>query len=208
MTHIDETLNQILPEKKESTFGSVAILPEEIKFESQNPHEKVFILLRAHFLSNIGNQIMNFITALLPLIVKFVILFYDIKIPAIPYYKTSYLVFFLCVYYTLILTSFFANFVEWYFNIYLITNERIVDFDFVPFSHHKISEAGLASIEDVTQQSIGFLPMLFNYGDVFVQTAAEKQQFDFINVPDPSWVRDKIMDLKDLFIKQRIDVNR
>jgi len=90
------------------------------------------------------------------------------------------------------------GFLDWYFNIYLVTNERVIDFDFNAFAYHKISETGLENIVDATQETIGFFPMIFNYGDVYIQTAGERREFDFLAVTNPSWVRDKIMDLRDL----------
>ena len=94
------------------------------------------------------------------------------------------------------------KFLDWYFNIYVITSERVIDFDFNPFAYHKISETNLNNIVDATQESIGFLPMLFNYGDIYIQTAGEKREFDFLAVSKPTWVRDKIMDLRDMIMKE------
>ncbi|EKD99583.1 MAG: hypothetical protein ACD_22C00230G0007, partial [uncultured bacterium] len=36
---------------------------------------------------------------------------------------------------------------------------------------------------------------LFNYGDVTIQTAAERREFDFASVPNPSRVADILSDL-------------
>jgi hypothetical protein len=47
----------------------------------------------------------------------------------------------------------------------------------------------------VTSEVKGALPTVFRYGDVFVQTAAEKERFDFREVPEPDAVRDMIIKL-------------
>jgi len=50
-------------------------------------------------------------------------------------------------------------------------------------------------VEDVTSNVTGATRVIFNYGHVFVQTSAEKREFDFEDVANPSKVRDLIADL-------------
>ena len=37
--------------------------------------------------------------------------------------------------------------------------------------------------------------VIFNYGSVYIQTSAEKREFEFENIPNPAKVRDIISDL-------------
>jgi hypothetical protein len=201
LTHKAENLQAILPERKESTISSVVVLPENLEFETQNPNEQVYIMLRRHIITNFGWIVMSVFMLLLPLIVSAVLSMANIDLyQALPV-KQSYVVGAVLLWYLFTITRSFMKFLDWYFNIYVVTNERVLDFDFSPFAYHKISEAGLESIEDATQENIGFFPMLFNYGDVYVQTAAQRREFDFTSVPKPAWVRDKIMDLRDMVVK-------
>ncbi len=201
MTHKIEAIRSILPEKKDGAISSVVILPETLEFETQNPNEKVFILLRKHLATNLGWVFVSIILLIAPVILIFLFKFSGVQIPQIfLQIKQSYILGVLFAWYCIVITNSFMKFLDWYFNIYVITNERVLDFDFNPFAYHKISEAGLESIVDATQESIGFLPMIFNYGDVYIQTAGEKREFDFLSVPKPGWVRDKIMDLRTLVL--------
>lgn len=204
MTHKSETLNTILPEKKNGTISSVIVLPDDMEFETQNPSERVYIMLRRHIFTNFGWIISTFFSSLAP-IAFFIVLAY-FKIDFIERFdlKPGYIFGAVVLWYLFVFTRSFMKFLDWYFNMYVITNERIIDFDFDPFAYHKISEAGLENIEDATQETIGFLPMLFNYGDVYIQTAAERREFDFHSVPNPSWLRDKIMDLRDLVVRNPV----
>ena len=201
MTHKEEKINKILPEKKEGVISSVIIKPDKLEFETQNPDEKVFILLRRHYITNLGWILSSAFFALLPVIISGLLAFFEVDLLSTFNIKESYVAVVLLLWYLFVVTSSFMKFLDWYFNIYIITNERILDFDFNPFAYHKISEASLDSIEDATQESIGMLPMFFNYGDVYIQTAGQRREFDFTSVSSPSWVRDKIMDLRDLMIK-------
>jgi len=202
MTHKDEFLSRILPEKKDGIISSVVILPDDMEFETQNLNEKVYILLRRHFFTNFGWIVSSVFMLAIPAIVFLILSFFNIDIYVNFNLKHSYVFVFLFLWNLFIFTNAFMHFLDWYFNIYFITNERIIDFDFSPFGYHKISEAGLDCIVDATEESIGFLPMIFNYGDIYIQTSGEKREFDFDSVPKPAWVRDKIMDLRDMFFKK------
>jgi len=204
MTHRTETLRAILPEKKDSTISSVVVLPEQTEFETQNPSEQVYILLRRHPVTNWGWIITSLLSLLVPPITLVGLSAFDVNIVEDFGLKVSYLFAASILWYMVVITTAFMKFLDWYFNIYIVTNERILDFDFNPLAYHKISEASLENIEDATQETIGFLPMLFNYGDVYIQTAGDRREFDFTSVANPSWLRDKIMDLRDLVVRNPV----
>ena len=67
--------------------------------------------------------------------------------------------------------------------------------DFYSFLYRKVSDAPLRNIEDITYDVKGYMAALFNYGDVTIQTAAERREFDFASVPNPSRVADILSDL-------------
>ncbi|MBN2015413.1 hypothetical protein JW766_01135 [Candidatus Dojkabacteria bacterium] len=202
MTHKAESLHTILPEKKDGAISSVIILPEKLEFETQNPNERVYIMLRKHIITNFGWVVMTAISILIPIGVLIFLKAIDADIYESFSLTRGQVLSAIVMWYVLIITNAFMKFLDWYFNIYVITSERVIDFDFSPFAYHKISEAGLESIVDATQENIGFFPMLFNFGDVYVQTAGERREFDFLSVSKPAWVRDKIMDLRDLMVKK------
>lgn len=204
MTHRTETLRSILPERKEGTISSVVVLPEEMEFETQNPSEQVYILLRRHPITNWGWIITSVISTFIPPIVFIALSYFNVDIAETFSLKITYIMAAVILWYMVVITTAFMRFLDWYFNIYIVTNERILDFDFNPLAYHKISEASLENIEDATQETIGFLPMLFNYGDVYIQTAGDRREFDFTSVANPSWLRDKIMDLRDLVVRNPV----
>lgn len=98
--------------------------------------------------------------------------------------------------YTLFLTlSLFLIFVFYYLNIQIITNIRIVDVNQEGLFSHTISELHIDKIEDATSQTTGLFGTIFNYGDVYVQTAGTVDRFEFQNVPNPSAIEKLILDL-------------
>jgi membrane protein YdbS with pleckstrin-like domain len=90
---------------------------------------------------------------------------------------------------------FLQNLLNWFFNVYIISTKKIVDVDFHGIMYKNISETTLDNVEDVTSTVVGALGMIFNIGDVFIQTAAERREFEFHRVDDPSRVRDLVADL-------------
>lgn len=77
------------------------------------------------------------------------------------------------------------EFATWYFNVFLTTNERIVDIDYKDILYHNVAETKLSNVEEVHYTKGGFFQALFNYGDVFVQTAAEFRNFEATKAPTP-----------------------
>jgi len=90
---------------------------------------------------------------------------------------------------------FFLIWIDYYFDVWIITNCRIVDVEQKGLFSRDVSELELERIQDVTTEVEGVIPTFLNYGDVYVQTAAEKERFDFEKIPDPYSVKDLIMNL-------------
>ena len=89
----------------------------------------------------------------------------------------------------------FERFLNWYFNVYIITNKRVVDMDFSHLLHRNISEAPLRNIEDVTYTVSGSLQTLFNFGSIKIQTAAEQRELEFEYISNPAKVQDILSDM-------------
>lgn len=197
-----QEVQDILPEREGGALSEMQVYPHDVALAEQNKNEEIFILLRRHIFTNVGWIIIATFLGLLPvaLIILISVVPEDLlqDFPIFEGFNTMQVLFGVLLWYSIVFTYAYMKFVDWFYNIYLITNERIIDYDFFPMISYKISEARLENIEDATQDSIGFFPALFHYGDVFIQTAAEKREFDFKSVPNPAWVRDKLMDLVDL----------
>jgi hypothetical protein len=194
---------EVIKSKESGALGSYKFKPDQVRFSTQNPREQVFVLLRAHAITNIGWVFRTVVWMLMPFIVIIALDFLNLDFSSILGLRTlnselslnRVAIVILISYYSLLLTSAITNFINWYYNLYLVTNERIIDYNFQALISYEIVEARLENIEDVKEKSVGFLPSLWGYGDIFVQTAGKDTVFDFISVPQPSRVRDIIADL-------------
>ncbi|PLX26627.1 hypothetical protein C0583_06350 [Candidatus Parcubacteria bacterium] len=98
-------------------------------------------------------------------------------------------------YYLFVWLFFFFSFIDYYLDVWIITSERIIDIQQKGFFSRIISEQKLFRIQDVTSEVQGFIPTMFKYGNVYVQTAGTKSRFFFHQVPNPDEVRDVIIKL-------------
>lgn len=99
------------------------------------------------------------------------------------------------VYILFLITSLFIIWVLYYLNMYIVTNERIVDVDQKGLFSHHVSELNMEKIEDVTSEVNGILGHIFDYGTVYIQTAGTRERFDFENVPNPGQITKLILEL-------------
>ena len=88
------------------------------------------------------------------------------------------------------------SFLTWFFNVYIVTDERIIDIDFYNLIYKEVSDANIDKIQDVTYKMGGVIRTLFNYGDVLIQTASEVPNFDFLAVPKPDMIARVLQDLR------------
>jgi hypothetical protein len=185
-------IDKVIPKKKFKAFGSMQYRPSQVHFATQDSNEKVYVLVRQHWSVNWGWLNRNSFYILIPLIIAIVINFLNIKTS---FLSVKFYFLILLAYYSLILTNIIRNFFDWYYDLYIVTNNRFLDYEFKPFTSYTIMEADLESIEDVKEKSSGFLADLFNYGDLKISTASKEGEVFFNKIPDPTKVRDILIDL-------------
>jgi len=158
------------------------------------PGEKVLKKMRKHF-------IVFFIRILLFILIIFLsTTFGFIMMILFPYliYQPLYyaaIVLSISVYALFLWLFFFFSFVDYYLDVYIITNERIINIRQQGFFSRTISEQRLYRIQDITSEAKGVLPTIFKYGNVYIQTAAEVERFVFEQIPGADHVRDYIIKL-------------
>jgi hypothetical protein len=91
-------------------------------------------------------------------------------------------------YYILVLGFALFNFADWFYNIGIASDKRLLDLDFERLSHIDLALTLLPEVEDVVYQQKGFFASLFNYGDVVAHTVTGKEEFVFEKVPNPDQV--------------------
>jgi hypothetical protein len=163
-------------------------------FETQVEGEKLLALYRAHFVTNTRWILITILLAATPPIVAIInVLDPIISNFNIPSYSVDG---FALIWYLGTFAFAFQHFLNWYFNIYIVTDRRIVDMDFFQLLYKKVSSAHLENIEDITFTIGGVSQVLFHYGDIHIQTAGTENNFEFLKVPNPNVVKQIIEEAK------------
>lgn len=171
--------------------------PSNMRFAEQEADESIELLLRQHWFVNVSWIFFSILASFLPFLLLFSQQLFgvDLLLTVPPSLITAILI----LWYLLITAYVLENFLFWYFNIYIVTNQHLVDINFENILNRSVVEAGLEKVESAYYDNKGIIRSLFNYGNVIVQTAAESQQITFYAVPYPNLVVDRINDLRVTF---------
>jgi membrane protein YdbS with pleckstrin-like domain len=162
------------------TFLKAFIPHPKICGDFKEKEEEVILLIRAHPFT----QIYWFLNGIF---IFFILL--AINYVFFPYLDLSQKLFINVFVVVIIFSYWWFNFLSWYFNVGIVTNKRIIDIDFYGLIYKEITSAKLEKIEDITVKSGGFFASIFNYGNIFIQTAGTQVNIEFFNVPSPNKVR-------------------
>jgi hypothetical protein len=202
---IDEVIQELLDSEKtfvenitrkakKSVFSSFYPFPKKISFLTIGKDEAVVLVVRHHWSGLLKKIFLAIFTFAAPFL---------LAIPASSWFEGTFsLTFFISglfiFFFMLAVTILLDAFLKWFFEMNVITTKRIVDVDFVSIMSHRVSETTFDQIQDVSHSPAGALAAIFDYGNLYVQTAGAKNEFDFCNIPRPRDVQDTILDLREL----------
>lgn len=188
--HIAPFSTELTPAQSGS-LGAFVVQPQGMHFATQAANEQILLVLRQHPITQLPWILMAIVLIVAPFI-------------ATPFISDAFSSLSVPVSYQIVITSFWylatfafilSNFVLWYFNVNIITNQRVLDIDFPSLLIQEVSGTHIEQIEDVEYRQIGAIAGLFDYGDVFVQTAGPETNIEFLHVPHPKQAVKLILDL-------------
>ena len=160
------------------------------KFRGQRQGEKVVAVFHKHWVSFVKPLVVFLPLFLLSMVILyysgslgsgFLILGYIIFLGA-----TSYLLYY---------------FVLWRWDVYILTSNRVINFDQKTLFHRVVSEAELANIQDTTYEIKGIWQTVFNFGQVNILTASSGDNIVFRDVASPQEIQDLIIQTKGAILK-------
>ncbi len=187
-----------LKQKSGGRFSAFAAFPDGVSFTGEETGENVILLLRQHIITNVPWILVTTLLLLAPLVL-FPAFFMAGIIPPVP---AGFRLVALLFWYLATGTYVLLNFLYWYFNAYLLTNERVVDIDWFSIIYRRVSSAQVSKIQDISATQSGVVAGIFDFGDVVIQTAGELPNFDFENVPHPQLVAKKLNEMTEKEEKQ------
>jgi len=178
---VDE-YSQVMQQEQASDnpFKAFLAKPEKVFFASQHYEEKVLLLLRQHPITQVKWIVISILLCFVPFLFQ--------SVGLLSFLPASYQFASTVGWYLVILGYVLQSFLAWFYNVYIVTDERVVDVDFYSLLFKNISSAKIDKIEDITNQAGGVLAAAFDLGTIKVQTAGTEAEFEFENVPQPAKV--------------------
>jgi hypothetical protein len=167
---------------------------KHINFKGKKPDEEVILLLRRHWLVFIFRFFPFFLGFLFLIIVNQIgpVLFEFFGLDV----DVSFFYFFISFLGIVLWLATFITWVNFYLDVWIVTDSRIINIEQAALFSRHISELKHNKIQDVTSEVKGIFPTLFNYGDVYIQTAGNKARFAFWQIPKPNYTRNIVVQLQ------------
>lgn len=179
-------------------WGSFVFTPEKLRFESQHEAEEVILLGRRHPITNLWWLALVSIGLVVPM--------FWAEFPFFTVLTEVTMVKVTILWYLSIIFYVILNFLLWFYNVYIVTDERLIDVDFTGLLSKVVNIADLDDLVDVNYSQHGLVDSLFNMGDVIVQTSSEQKTpdasgelsaFTFEEIANPDKVAQVISQLID-----------
>ncbi len=171
-----------------SPIASYAHYPANVRFIGTDEKERIILLLRRHWATNVNWMLTGLVLLFVP--VPFVFF------PILNFIPERFLVVTILFWYLVTTAYILEKFLSWFFNVYIVTDERVFDVDFYNLVDRDITDANIEDIQDVTSAIRGAIRTSLDYGDIFIQTSSEVPEIDFEGVPHPDQVAKILRDLR------------
>lgn len=148
------------------------------------PGEKVVLHLRRHWFILLKTVLFFLFLAILPLFMRY---FFTQQAPGLLTHELwrPVLVLATSIYYLYIWALFYRGFLDYYLDLWVVTDRRILNIEQNDLFHRVISEHRLNKIQDVTSTQQGMFATFLDFGEVRIQTAGQDPRFNFEQVPAP-----------------------
>jgi len=191
---ISEILRKAGEMPRKALWGAYSVRPGK-KFINEQMDEEVVLLLRAHPVTNSGRILLVILGLILPGLLVVIGIFEPV--PA------KFVFMGRLIWYLGVLGFGLEKFLNWYYSVFIVTNERLVDIDFINLLYRVVTHVNLNHIEEPSMTTGGLARLMFHYGDVTVSTAAENPNVEALKVPYPDKVVAIVSELAEELEKRR-----
>ncbi|HEY4526003.1 MAG TPA: PH domain-containing protein [Candidatus Paceibacterota bacterium] len=158
-------------------------------------NERVVIIARRHwfvFVSEVITMVFGIVPILLVLLFSEEIYSYGERY--LSYGEISNILVFLGAAWLLVLwMKFFMAFTNYYLDVLVVTNQRVIDIDQIGLFARDIATAPLENVQDIKIETIGMIPTMLRFGNLYFQTAAADKEIMVKGIKNPEEVKKRIM---------------
>lgn len=156
--------------------------------------DKIVIFTRRHWISMLGTIILIALMFLIPIVILAAMFFTNRGI--FSGIALNFIVIGGSIYYLVAAAYAFTEWISYYYDIFIVTEDEIIDINQEGIFDRSITEVSLLRVQDVSARIKGFLPTIFAYGDVVAESAGENTRTYIIDsIPNPVEVANKILAL-------------
>lgn len=166
--------------KTTNPLSSFLVKPHVFSFTEKEDNEEIILVMRPHWFTNVLWIITTIFMLIVPSLAQYMPVWSGVPL--------KYQMLGILFWYMITLAYSLEKFMSWYFDVYIITDERVIDIEFRNMLDKKFAEAKISMIQDVSSRVSGVSQTMFNYGDVRIQTAAEIPELCFEKIPSPDKV--------------------
>lgn len=183
---MDDLLRELGDRPRRAAWGAYWVAPRS-RFETQQPDEKVVLMLRQHPVTMLGQVMTIILMTMVPVAVA--VMWPAVGQMVIP---ARFIAAAGILWYLLVTAFAVEKFLGWYYSVFLVTNMRLVDIDFINLVYHEITTANLEHVEEPKMHTAGVLESMFDFGTVRITTASKEPTIEASGVPWPNKVVDII----------------
>lgn len=159
---------------------------------NEHSDEPVLIFTHRHWASFLSQIVTAVVLTMLPLL--FLVIYYNSE--TLTTLSNQMIVIIGMSAYFLIITMYiFVEWITYYSNILIVTERTLIDVNQKTLFIRQISHLHLRQIEDISSEIKGFLPTIFNYGSVIIQTAGAQEYNMIVDIPNPQEIASQILEL-------------
>ena len=177
--HIHHTQNDV------GIFSTFVRNPRGIVIAEQHEDEDILLFIRRRFITNIQWILFGLLFIAVPF---FIPAFISPISFVYKYFSQTTFVIIAIFYYLVVAGYIFGNFVTWFYDIGIVTEERSIDIDFYNISYVSVATARSQDLKEVRYFQRGIFESLFDYGDVTVIVEASGEALTFERTPRPAEV--------------------
>ncbi len=172
-------------------------MSSDIDFPGRQPNEHVVIVLHRHWFVFVKHVVLLLLLSGAPLVVAYIWSRITAWQFATGSFSYALVVMAGVLFYLFLWILIYGYWLDYYLDIFIITNKRIVDIEQSGLFGRTVAEERLFRIQDVTSDAQGIAATMLRYGNVYIQTAGKTERFIFEQVPYPERVARKILELTD-----------
>ncbi len=192
----------IIIETEDSKKGLFNFLTNtHLSFEGRKEHEEVKVFTRRHWWVLLAPTLGFIFFSIIPIFIVMLGAKWILEFKLAEIFGLAWVIYIMLLWFGL-----FYKLTMHSLDVWIVTDQRVIDSMQLALFRRKVSELHLESIQDISVRTNGIIQSYFNFGNVEVQTGAPEQRFLFREVPRPLEIKDTIMAVAKQYDRDRLKI--